>query len=40
MNRNVFEIEIVCNIINVFTVSFNQFDAALMHKNMILFQIF
>ncbi len=32
--------EIFCNILHVFTVTFDQFNAALMHKNIILFQIF
>ncbi len=37
MNRkfkrpHLFEIEIFCNIINVFTVTFDQFDASLLNK--------
>ncbi len=32
MNRNVFEIEIFCNIRNVFTVTFDQCDASLKNK--------
>ncbi len=37
---HLFEIEIFYNILHVFTVTFDQFNAALMHKNIIFFQIF
>ncbi len=30
--RTAFKIEIFCNIINVFTVTFDQFDASLLNK--------
>ncbi len=38
MNRKFksFEIEIFCNIINVFTFTFDQFNASLMDKNVFL----
>ncbi len=40
MNRqHLFEIEIFCNIINVFTVTFDQFNASLMNKSINFFQI-
>ncbi len=32
-----FEIEIFCNILNVFTVTFDQFNAYLLNKNINLF---
>ncbi len=31
-NSIYFEIEIICNIINLFTVTFDQFNASLMNK--------
>ncbi len=35
-----FEIEIFCNIINVFTVTFDKFNVSLMNKNINFFQFF
>ncbi len=36
--QHLFETEILCNIINVFTVTFDQFNAALLNKSVYLFQ--
>ncbi len=43
MNRKfkrtaLFEIEIFCNIINIFTITFDQFNMSLMNKSINLFQ--
>ncbi len=35
---NVFEIEIICDIINVFTANFDQSNAFLLKENIMLFQ--
>ncbi len=32
-NINLFEIEIFCNIVNIFTVTFHQFNVSLLNKN-------
>jgi len=34
-NFNLFEIEAFCNILNVFTVTFDQFNASILRKNKI-----
>ncbi len=36
--QHLFEIEIFCNIINVFTVTFDQFNASLINKSTCLYQ--
>ncbi len=35
---HLFEMETFCNIINVFTVTFDQFNASLLNKNINLFK--
>ncbi len=32
-NQHLFEIEIFCNIVNIFTVTFDKFNAYLMNKS-------
>ncbi len=36
--QHLFEVEIFCNIIHVFTVTFDQFNASLLNRNMNVFQ--
>ncbi len=36
--QHLFEIEIFCNIINIFTITFDQFNMSLMNKSINLFQ--
>ncbi len=37
LNRNLYEVEMVSNSINVFTVTFDQFNASLLNKSINLF---
>ncbi len=38
--QHLFEIEIYCNLINVFTDTFNQFNASLLNKSIYLINFF